>query len=228
MERIECIACKELRLQTAFTEGEWDKTRVNTTEQWKCRECMNRSEIGILKCNGCNQHLLRDTTFNKWLQGRKSIHKLPSARCNTCYDKDEKAKKDIARATTSMVMKTQTQATVSPSPQATQVNISCPQCRGQRSIDMAKLWQADGRHRFVNQNCIECKTKLRFGTWFRCKDHKSEAIECSGILKKPAAMHVELFNCDTSREFQSVQNHMQIRRDADDRPPSEHQSKRRR
>ena len=105
-----------------------------------------RSEIGIWKCNVCNQHLFRDTTFNKWLQGRKSDHKLPSARCNTCYDKDEKAKKDMARATTSMVMKTPTQETVSLLPQATQVNISCPQCRGQRSIDMAKLWQADGRN----------------------------------------------------------------------------------
>ena len=160
---------------------------------------MNRAEIGISKCNGCSQHLLRDATFSKWLQGRKSDHKKPSARCNACYDKDEKGNKnDMARATTSMVVQsqtnsaviqTQTQERVSVSPQATQENVACPLCRGKTSIDMAKLWQANGRHRFVNQCCLECTTRSRLGTWFRCKDHNDqtisdwlEAIECSGIV----------------------------------------------
>ena len=75
----------------------------------------------------------------------------------------------------------------------------------------------------------------RLGTWFRCKDNNNQticdwlaAIECSGIVKKPEAMHVDLFNCETTQAFHAMQTHMQIQRDADDSLPSLHQSKRRR
>ena len=96
LERRECIVCKEINSEQLLHQangkksGKRDKT---TTDRGKCRECMSRAEIGIWICNGCNQHLFRDATFSKWLQGRKSDHKKPSARCHTCYDKDEKAKK---------------------------------------------------------------------------------------------------------------------------------------
>ena len=96
---------------------------------------MSRAEKGIWKCNGSNQHFPRDVTFSKWLLGRKSDRKTTFSRCNACYDNDEEAEKEMARATTNMVMHSQTssimqaqiQETVSSSPQATQVNISCPQ-----------------------------------------------------------------------------------------------------
>ena len=172
---------------------------------------MNRSEICIWKCNGCSQQLPRHTKFNTWLQGRTSDHKKASARCSSCHDKDEVTKKHMQRATTSMVMQRQTQDTDNSSTQTTQVNIKCPQCRRQTSIDMAKFWAANGRNRFAIHNCIVCKTTSRFGTWFRCKGKKDQtisvwlsAIECLSIVQKPEAMHVDLFNCNASREFEAI------------------------
>ena len=41
-------------------------------------------------------------------------------------------------------------------------------------------------------------------------------------------MHVDLFNCATSQEFQALQTNMLMKRDADSGLPSLHQSKRRR
>ena len=76
----------------------------------------------------------------------------------------------------------------------------------------------------------------RFGKWFRCRDDEHEqtiaeclaAIACFEIVKKPAAMHVDLFNCTTSKEFNTWQPNMQLKRDAYRSLPTLHQSKRRR
>ena len=141
----------------------------------------------------------------------------------------------MQRASTSMVMKTQARELVNASAQTTHVNISCPQCRRQKSIDMAKCWEGDGRTRFTNQSCTECKTIATLGKWFRYKDENEQtisdwlaAIECLNIAKKPEAMRVHLFSCETSREFEVLQTHLQIERDVDSSLPSLHQSKCRR
>ena len=135
-----------------------------------------RSETGIWKCNGCSQLLPRDTTFIRWMQGRKSNHKKASARRNSYYDKDEQTKENMQRATTRSVMKTQTHEPVKLSTQTTEVNILCPQCRGQTNIDMAKCWETMGRHRFIKERCTECKTHTYLGNWLRCKDENEQTI----------------------------------------------------
>ena len=137
-------------------------TRNITTEQGKCRECIIRADIG-----SCNQHLLRDTTFNKWLQCRKSDHKLLSARCNTCYDQAEQSRQHMQRATSNMVMKTQPEEPVIASTQAKQVSMLCPQGRTQKRIDMAKCWKTMRRNRFIKERCTECKTHAHRGNWLR-------------------------------------------------------------
>ena len=144
---------------------------------------------GIWECNGCNQKKHRDTTFNTWLRGRKTDAKQPSARCNYCYDKDEQTKQHMQRASTNMVMKTQPVEPVTVSTPTMQVSISCPQCRTQKKIYMAKCWDTMGRNRFIKERCTECKTYAHLGNWFRCKDENEQtisdclsAIECFKIV----------------------------------------------
>ena len=123
-----------------FVKGAWKEDNVLFVRKRNSKQLLynesgreqekQKNEVHVM--NGCNQLLPRDTKCYKWLQGRKSRDKLPSARCNSCYDKDEQTTKDMQRATTSMAMKTQTQKPVDLSTQKIQVNISCPQCRRQK------------------------------------------------------------------------------------------------
>ena len=41
---------------------------------------------------------------------------------------------------------------------------------------MAKFWVGDGRNRFTNQSCTECKSIATLGKWFRCKDENEQTI----------------------------------------------------
>ena len=85
--------------------------------------------------------------------------------------KMNKRNADVQRATTSTVMKTHPHEPVELTTQTAEVQRSCPQCQGHKSIDMSKCWVISGRHRFPNGRCTVCKTNSRLGTRLRCHNN---------------------------------------------------------